>query len=237
MQNRVLPALVVMSVIGVAGSAHAHMGARGPAIANTTFVATFTVGHSCAAVAEMPSMPAVPSSDTRTVRISLPAGVTAVRPMHGGVFGRPTIIRDASEAIVAVEYTRPDDASQPPDELYHELSIRMRAPTAPFTALQFPSVQTCFDGREHRWEGEDAPTLRVLPPRSPGWNQITMPEGTYDLDAIAAYFGDAAIVWLDRRAWSPNATTRALIESDPAAEPLTAIESTAAAPAAVWVRY
>ena len=227
--------LIAAGVLGWSESAAAHMGVRGPAIANTTFVATFTLGHGCPAVPEMAGVPAVPSSDTRTVRIEVPAGVTAVRPMHGGVFGRPTIVRDAAGAVVAVEYTRAAGTEAPSDELYYELSIRMRAPMAAFTTLVFPSVQTCVDAREERWEGEDAPTLRVLPPRSLGWNQIVIPAGSHTIESIGPYFADAAIVWLDDRAWSSSATTRELIESDPSAEPLTVIESDGTV--SVWARY
>lgn len=236
MKNQIAWMAAAVVYLSLGGTAHAHMGVRGEAVAGRNFVATFTIPHGCSAEVDGVTT----HSDTEVITIALPSDVTSFRPMHGGVFGEPSIeVRNGQNVVV---YTRTANA-RATDDLYYEISIRMNAFSSAsetetlIRQLSFTARQDCFDGGARDWAGTDAPTLRVFPRRAPGWNQYTLPAGHYEVSDINRWFGDALILWSGTRAWSPNAETRALIVDDPAAEPISSLHSEDGALATVWVRY
>jgi hypothetical protein len=78
-------------------------------------------------------------------------------------------------------------------------------------------------------EPEPAPTLTILPARSPGWNKYEAPAAISDL----SIFDDAEIVWVGDAAYSSNAAYQELIETEDGVTALTEIE----AGAEIWVKY
>lgn len=236
MKTQLILTSALVAYLGFGSTAYAHMGVRGTAVAGQSFVATFTIPHGCTADDNGTTI----HSDTEVVTIALPSDITAFRPMHGGVFGEPSIeTRNGQNVIV---YTRTANA-RTTDDLYYEISIRMTAFSAAGASdtlvrqLAFTTRQDCFGGGFRDWTGADSPTLRVFPRRAPGWNHYSLPDGHYEPADLQRWFGDALILWSGNRAWSPNPETRALITSDPDANPIEAVHSEAAAPAEIWVRY
>jgi uncharacterized protein YcnI len=212
-------------------SAHISV-ASGVGFANTTQVVSFGVGHGCE------------GADTYKVRIEIPASVTSVRPEWSD-FGKVSIEKDATGAVKAVVWQKPEQALLDADISYYTLKIRMKVPNQPFTALYFPTYQTCkaSDGTlSHAdWVGvpdgaggstapEPAPVLQIVPARKAGWNKLTVPSAIPDL---SVYFGDALIVWKGTAAYSSNATTMELVKATPGTTELTALQANDE----VWVRY
>lgn len=177
--------------------------------------------------------------------MQIPAGVTSVRPMRSD-FGRVGIEKDASGAVIAVSWQKPDADVLDGDIAYYKLTVRMRIPNQPFTTLYFPTTQTCraADGTLSvtEWAStpsmpaadpaadEPAPSLLVLPARRPGWNKLTVP---VDIPDLSTFFSDAAIVWKGAAAFSTNPTTAELIAGTPGVTALSALS----AGDVVWVRY
>lgn len=216
----------------VSSSALAHVSVSNPGIAGTQQVITFGVGHGCE------------GADTVSIEVSIPEEVTQVRVLVGPAgFGNPEITRNDADLITKVKWTKAE--ALPGDDMYYQFGLRVRVPDRPFTTLLFPTLQTCVneDGEEltANWalspeeaaEGGDhaleAPALRVLPARKGGWNKYTVPRRITDL----SIFDDAQIVWHGDKAYSSNAATQALIESDDSVDELTEIPANAE----IWVRY
>ena len=227
-------ALAALTVLATAGVADAHISiSSGLAQANKSQKITFSVSHGC------------DGHDTIKVRVNIPAGVTSVRALTSD-FGKPTIIRDTQDVVVAVEWTKPAADLLPADDGYYELTIRARVPDAAFTQLQFNVDQTCRDDETGldlpvvAWDqppgsttGNEAPMLTVVPARTSGWTEVTVPRAVTDAD-LPLYFGDAAIVWRGTAAFSTNAAVAALIGMTPGVTPLT---GGLAADDQVWVKY
>jgi periplasmic copper chaperone A len=216
-------------------TAGAHIGASAPtgaAIANATQEISFAVGHGCE------------GSDTYSVRVQIPAGVTSVRPIEGD-FGKVTLIeRDAAQNIVAVTWTKTDPVL-PADTNFYKLVLRLKVPNQPFTTVYFPTRQVCrtADGTtlppvdwaatEPSTDGgmdEPAPSLKIVPARRSGWNKITLSAAVTNL---GAYFDDAEIVWKGSQAFSANPATVELISGTAGVTPLTSL----AAGDVIWVKY
>ncbi len=233
MKRWMVAAGVMFPVVLIPLVVTAHVGAVNPGFANTNQEITFTVGHGCE------------GSDTQAVRLSLPAGVSSVRPLTSD-FGHATVETDVAGAPVAVTWTKRDEDVQASDVYYYRLTVRMRVPNAPFTTVYFPTRQTCrtADGGslftdwiattpqnpDAGMTDEPAPALKVLPARRPGWNRYTIPA---DMPDLSVYFGDALIVWRGSAAYSSNPNTAAVI---PTTSGVTALTSLSANDE-VWVKY
>lgn len=209
--------------------AHAHVSiVSGVGFANTTQEVTFGVGHGCE------------GSDTYSVRIEIPAGVTSIRP-ESNSFGKARVEKDDTGAVVAVIWQKADIDALDSDVEYYKLTMRLKLADEPFTKLYFPAFQICraADGTMTNvdWvamtEGGDeepAPTLSVVPARRGGWNKYSVPSQVADL---SAFFSDALIVWKGSRAYSASPTTLELIKSTEGVSELTAL----AAGDEIWVKY
>lgn len=230
MKQQVVALVSVASICLVPALADAHISiASGPAFANTTQEISFGVGHGCE------------GSDTYSVRIEIPAGVTSVRALTSD-FGRATVEKDAAQNVVAVSWTKPVEDVIPGDDNYYKLVLRFKVPDKPFTTLHFPTHQTCrtADGgtlttdwvavEETDGGAEPAPVLKIVPARRAGWNKWTVPN---DIADLAVFFSDAQIVWKDNQAYSANPTTAELIGSTPDVEALSEL----AAGDEIWVKY
>jgi uncharacterized protein YcnI len=234
-----IPALLAggatfLAALVIPALAEAHVSiASGAATANATQEITFGVGHGCA------------GADTYRVRVSIPAGVTSVRPLRSD-FGKPSVEKDTTGAITAVVWQKADADALEADIAYYKLVIRLKVPNKPFTTYFFKAHQTCraMDGTLSTvdWTmlptdpvvdgGADEPAaaLVVLPARQPGWNKYTVAAPVADVSAI---FSDAQIVWKGTAAFSSNPNTAALIGSTAGVTGLTSL----AASDEIWVKY
>jgi uncharacterized protein YcnI len=214
--------------------AQAHITvASGPGTANTTQEVSFGVAHGCS------------GTDTASVRLEIPAGVTSVRPMASD-FGKPTVETDATGAVTAVVWTKADADVLASDIAYYKLVVRMKVPDKAFTTIYFPAHQTCrgSDGGTTvvDWIGlpttpatdaaapEPAPALVIVPAHKTGWNKLVAPIAVTDL---VTYFGDAQIVWKGTAAFSANTTTTDLIKTTSGVTALSSISANDE----LWVRY
>lgn len=226
---KLTPTLLVTSALSLSPvAAWAHVSiASGVAFADKSQEVTFGVGHGCE------------GADTYRVRVELPAAVKAVRAETSD-FGRATVEKNAAGDAVAVTWQKPDADLLDGDDNYYKLVIRFRIPNAPFTTLAFPTRQTCRDAQGVEttvdWtstaegQGEPAPILVIVPARLPGWNKVTVPA---DVDNLATYFTDAAIVWKGSAAFSSNPATVEQIGKTAGVTALTALS----AGDEIWVKY
>ncbi|MCP3100297.1 DUF1775 domain-containing protein [Myxococcus sp. K15C18031901] len=233
-----IPTLLALAGALAATSAQAHVAASGPAYANTTAEIQLTVGHGCS------------GSDTYRLKVTLPEGLGGVRPLDS-VFGKATLEKDANGTVTAIVWTRAATSEVlPADTHFHRVALRARLPDKPFTTLFFPTTQTCLDatgkeltvewvgtssGHDHgsdsgtTTEPEPAPSVFLLPARSPGWNKYTVNEHVHDLSV----FNDALIVWAGDKAYSANPVTKGLIETEKDTGVLTEIHPGTE----IWVKY
>lgn len=229
MKKKVLVPLVLPVGLLVAATASAHVSiTSGAASANTSQEVSFGVGHGC-------ERPGGGTADTIKLTIDIPAGVTSVRPVPNA-FGKVTVAGGANGTSVTWEKA-PGDVL-PADTSYYKLTIRLKAPNAPFTKVYFPVHQWC-DGvaAPTEWVGtpgsdagaSPAAELVVVPARQPGWNKYTIPADLKDL----SFFKDALIVWKGSAAYSANPITLAQIKAEPGVVELTELKANDE----VWVRY
>ncbi|OJH36395.1 YcnI family protein [Cystobacter ferrugineus] len=217
-------------------TAEAHIGLSTPAqpIAATTQELSFLVGHGCEGL------------DTYRIEVQIPEGVGGVRPLDS-TFGRAAVTKDETGRVKAVTWTKSSDVL-PEDTQFYKVTLRASLPNAPFAALYFPTIQTCRapDGTEKvsAWVGTSgdhghglaegstelpAPSLVVLPPRTPGWNKYTVTQHVHDLSV----FKDAQIVWAGSAAYSPSDYVSGLISQEPNTQVLEQIHPGTE----IWVRY
>jgi uncharacterized protein YcnI len=226
--HRTLAALLSGTVLLAAPVASAHISiTSGPATADQSQVVTFGVGHGCE------------GTDSYTIKVDIPAGVTSVRP-EPSTFGKATLEKSGAGVVTAVIWQKAEADLLPEDTQYYRLNVRFKAPNAPFTTIAFPIHQTCKvpGGATTTVEwtsttegvGEPAATLRVLPARKAGWNKITVPVAILDL---SLYFADAEIVWKGNAAYSVNPETVAQISGTEGTRALSSL----AAGDEVWVKY
>lgn len=228
----------LVAVAALASAADAHVGlANVNASAGKSAILTFTVGHGCTTVANK-------KLDTSKIRVAIPAGVTSVRALPGDL-GKPTFVKD-NGAVTAVEWEKPDSELLDSDDGYYEVKIRIGIPNVPYTKLRFNIEQTCEDSGDHttmvvNWnedeevqDGNHAAFLKVVPARTnaTGWNKLTVARALTQ-DEVAAYFGDATIVWRGMSAYSPNSVIATLITGTPGVSALDGI----AAGEEIWVKY
>lgn len=228
--NRTFSGLLATMLVSLAPAlASAHISVvSGPAFAGVTQKVSFGVGHGCS------------GSDTYSVRVEIPAGVTSVRP-ESNTFGKASVEKNDAGDVVAVIWQKADIDALDSDVEYYELTVRLKAPNQPFSTLYFPAFQVCraADGTMSTvdWvamteggEAEPAPAVQVLPTRSAGWNKFTV---SAPIDDLASFFTDALIVWKGDAAYSANPTTLELIHSTADVNEL----STLSAGDEVWVKY
>lgn len=224
---------VVASALLTASIADAHISLAGPAFANATWEAPFSVGHGCDGM------------DTTKVKIVIPAGVTSVRAVDSAL-GR-AVSEVVGGAVKSVTWEKDSSEAVTPDINFYKLSIRMKLPDAPFTTVRFLAYQECRDSQGNvkttDWVGngdevaapdgapppEPAPSVTLLPARVPGWNKFTVPVAVTAL----SIFNDAEIVWSGNAAYSVNPTYKALIGTEADTTALTTI----AAGSTIWVKY
>lgn len=153
------------------GAALPHVSLeRQEAAAGTTYKAVLRVGHGCK------------GSPTTSIRVRIPDGVIAVKPMPKPGWQLETTIEPYAEPVeyfgeMLTEGVREIrwSGGNLPDDWYDEFVFRARLPKGePGSILYFPTVQDCAEGT-HRWveipaEGrsaddyeEPAPGLTLTP--------------------------------------------------------------------------
>lgn len=233
MKRTVAAVLAITGAFLVPGVALAHIAvSSGPGFANTTQEIAFGVGHGCE------------GTDTYSVKIDIPAGVTSVRPVRSD-FGKVSVEKNAQGDVIAVVWQKADAEVLPSDLSYYKLVIRLKVPNQPFTTLYFPTHQTCKASNGTLttvdWVGtptttggttapEPAPELRIVPARKAGWNKYTVPAAVTDL---SLFFGDAQIVWKGTAAYSANVSTAELAKTTSGVSELTSLQANDE----IWVRY
>lgn len=262
-------ALLVSSLLGT-GGAMAHVGTANvtlpssvagqatTAIANATSEIQFIIGHGCTTYETTP----VPSTnmDTTKVEITVPAeivtatGAASVRPSHSGEFG---LVTRTTLADGSIKFTwTKNTAVSADDDQFYKVSIRLKTP-APASATdyaikkyQFPAVQYCGADYSYVMDWKtSSPTILAFPEKRKGFNKYTLDSSTagdFSTAPIAArlksYFGDAAIVWIGKKAYSANPNTAAKIDamatSDKTYSNLgTDAGSTLTTSDTIWVKY
>jgi uncharacterized protein YcnI len=149
-------AAVAVAMLAVTSSATAHVVLeKKEAPAASTYKAVLQVGHGCE------------GSPTTSIRVQIPEGVIAVKPMPKPGWELTTkqgeyaqaydyFGEKLTEGVKEVAWT----GGNLPDEWYDEFVLRVRLPdAAPGTVIRFPVVQECVEG-VHRWievpaEGQD----------------------------------------------------------------------------------
>lgn len=203
-------------------------------VANTSSEIVFTVGHGCNAEA-VPTPPG--NLDTTKIQITVPAaivaatGAAAVRPSHQGAFGN---VARQTLADGAIQFTWTKQAAPTPqDDQFYKVSIRLKTPAVAspedksIKKYQFLTTQVCAVAGAADyvldWGTAHSPTLLAFPEKRKGFNAYTLDASTLSDFAVSgantkaaklkSYFGDAAILWVGKRAYSPNAYTAAKIDA------------------------
>lgn len=163
--KKIMPAFVAALTVSITGQASAHITlAQTEAAAGSTYKGVLQVGHGCEGEA------------TTSVRIKIPEGVIAVKPMPKPgwdletkvePFDKPVEYFDQmlTEGVREISWT----AGSLPDEWYDEFVFRARLPQAePGSVIRFPVVQECGE-QVTRWievpaEGQDAHDLQEPAP-------------------------------------------------------------------------
>ncbi|WP_029008039.1 YcnI family protein [Azospirillum halopraeferens] len=165
-------AAVAAALIAASAAAHAHVTletAKAPA--GSTYKAVLRVGHGCK------------GSPTTAIRVRIPEGVIAVKPMpkpgwtlqttEGPYSGSYTEHgRTVTRGITEITWT----GGPLPDAWYDEFVFRARLPDgAPGTAIHFPVVQDCETGA-HRWIAIPEPGKTAADHDEPAPAVVLMPK-------------------------------------------------------------
>jgi|SRR5688572_18058876 uncharacterized protein YcnI len=159
------PALVGALVMLGAVPAHAHITLEtSEAAAGSTYKAVLRVGHGCQ------------GSPTVAIRVRIPDGVVAVKPMPKPGWQLSTKVEPYKEPVRYYEQTLTEGVREIswsggslPEEWYDEFVFRGMLPQAEAgTVIRFPVVQECEKG-VHRWiempaVGQDADELKEPAP-------------------------------------------------------------------------
>jgi uncharacterized protein YcnI len=137
-------AAVTLAATGIA-MAHVTIE-QTPAVVNSTYKAVVRVGHGCG------------PSPTTAIRIQIPEGVIAVKPMPKQGWKLETVVADYPKPVKYFDETLTKGVKEISwsggklaDEHYDEFVFRARLPDGPAgSTLWFPIVQTCETG-VHRW--------------------------------------------------------------------------------------
>jgi len=232
-------ALLALAGVFVA-PAQAHVGiSSGPAVADSTSEVVFSVGHGCAGL------------DTLSIKIDIPASVTAVRAGPSNL-GTATFQRNDALAVTAVTFAKKASEVIEGDDNLYKVVLRIKVPKTPFAPVYFPIHQTCQkpDGTgttvtewvatapNESLSGDagaapsPAAVLVIVPAWKPGWNKFTVPVAIAAAD-LATFFGGVQVVWKGSAAYSANASTVEQIKATAGVTELAAI----AAGDEVWVKY
>lgn len=181
--------------------------------------------------------------DTLRLEMTLPGGLTGVRPLDS-VFGDATVETNDQNEPTKITWTKSYDLYGSDSHAY-TVSLRAKTPDTPFVTLYFPIVQVCLDadqneiqsawvgmgGHDHGSSSEELPAPSVLlnPPRKLGWNNYFIDQHLHDL----SIFDDAEIVWMGNSAYSSNDNTMELILADESTSLLEMIHPGSE----IWVKY
>lgn len=209
-------------------------GQSGYTVANTTSEIVFIVGHGCNAEA-VPTPPA--NLDTTKIQITVPAaivtatGAASVRPSNQGEFGN---VKRETLPDGSIKFTWSKVAAPTADDdQFYKVSIRLKTPAVASASdvaikkYQFLATQVCAVPNASDyvldWGSANSPTLLSFPDKRKGFNKYTLDASTLSDFAVSgsgtkaaklkSYFGDAAILWVGKRAYSPNANTVAKIDA------------------------
>ncbi|HRO11864.1 MAG TPA: DUF1775 domain-containing protein [Amaricoccus sp.] len=157
--------LAAALAVAAAGAAQAHVSLETrEAPVGTTYKAVLRVPHGCEGEA------------TKTIRVRIPEGMFAVKPMPKAGWTLETVTgpyakpykqhgSELTEGVVEVSWT-----GELPDAFYDEFVLRgtLAGDLAPGTTLFFPVVQECADKTE-RWieipaSGQDPDSLEYPAP-------------------------------------------------------------------------
>ncbi|WP_297976406.1 YcnI family protein [uncultured Amaricoccus sp.] len=157
--------LAAALAVAAAGAAQAHVSIETrEAPVGTTYKAVLRVPHGCEGEA------------TKTIRVRIPEGMFAVKPMPKAGWTLETVTgpyakpykqhgSELTEGVVEVSWT-----GELPDAFYDEFVLRgtLAGDLAPGTTLFFPVVQECADKTE-RWieipaSGQDPDSLEYPAP-------------------------------------------------------------------------
>lgn len=206
-------------LMGALSLAEAHVTfVANNAYAGKSYVATLNTFHGCedANATEY---------DTVKIEVTIPAGFTAVRPADA-TFGPASVEKDTNGNVTKLIWTKTAPALTE-DANFQQVTFRGTLPNEALTTLTFPTTQTCAGDTTKTWIGADAPKLRVLSVRTPGWNKYTAQQNI-DEATLKAFFTDAHIVWSSGAAYSINPEIMKLVTN-----PLTAIPQGGV----YWVKY
>lgn len=209
----------VAILFGAAQQLHAHASfVKENAYAGSRYVATANIPHGCSDLNSN-------TFDTIMIEVSIPGEFTSVRPMDS-TFGAATLEKDGEGNVTKITWTKSSEALDE-DSHFYQVSFRGRLPDTPLHTLGFEITQICAGDTSRTWDGDNTPSINILPSRSPGWNKYTA-QSDISEDTIASFFSDAEIVWSNDSAYSSNPVISDLIES-----PLTIIP----AGEDYWVKY
>ncbi|MEQ1836728.1 MAG: hypothetical protein ABL858_00055, partial [Candidatus Nitrotoga sp.] len=215
-------------------------------------------------------LPAPGGLDTTKIEITVPAAIvtatggiapgTSVRPSHAGEFGLVTRTLNPDGSLTFL-WTRNTAVAVADDQLY-KVSIRLKTPAAAagdfsIKKYQFLAKQICTHTpvggtpTDHvmDWGVLNSPTILSFPEKRTGFNKYTLDASTltdFGTAPVAAklksYFGDAAIVWVGKKAYSPNpnrsAKINALVTADQTYSNLgTDTGTTLLVTDTIWVKY
>lgn len=145
--NKTMYALCGAMLLAGTLPASAHVSlATGEAPASSTYKAVLQIGHGCGA------------SPTVAIRVQIPGGVIAVKPMPKMGWKLETKVEPYDEPVKYFEQTLTEGVREItwsggslPDAWYDEFVFRARLPAGePGTTIYFPVVQECEEG-VHRW--------------------------------------------------------------------------------------
>ena len=145
--KRAYIALGAFLILAIPATAPAHTLLRtAEAPAGSMYEAVLIIGHGCE------------GSPTVEVRVRIPPGMVAVKPMpkpgwdlqvNTGPYPEPVLTGDESftEGVQEISWS----GGSLPDAWYDDFIFRGRLPDAePGTVIYFPVLQNCLEG-EHRW--------------------------------------------------------------------------------------
>lgn len=180
-------------LLTVAATTGAAMLVAAPAFAHTTAnpsstaagayaIVTMRVPHGCEGAA------------TTVLDVSIPAGVTSVKPEQVpgwsvtteiGSYAEPVTIhgQEITEGVVEVTWTA-DDGVSLPDAFYRDFGLSVKLPDTVGETLYFPAVQTCEDGSEAAWIEIPSSEGEELEKPAPAF-ELTAAEGGHGHDAAA----------------------------------------------------
>lgn len=228
MKIQLSAAALAATSLFVAAVASAHVSANTPvAVANVSQEVTFQIGHGCG----IPNVTPETNTDTTSLTVDIPAGVTSVRAVSSTDFPNLSLAKDGAGNVTSITWAKVPGTELAADTNFYKLTLRAKVPNVPFTKIYFKAHQKCkAPGKDAEWirtatenpDAEDAAVVAVLPPKTPGWNKYTVPVAIADIgaacpavpNATCGFFKDAQIVWKGSAAYSPNAVIAEQIKGE-----------------------